>query len=372
LLAIIEQAPDVISTALPDGRLLYMNPAGRRLLGCQSDEELARRTIAMHHPAREREKLLGEVIPAAIREGLWMGETTILLPGEREMPASQLIVAHRDESGQVQYLSTIIRDLSDRLRAERAIQEAEKLQSLGVLAGGIAHKFNNLLTSILGFASLAGREVNTSELVRSALQQIEESSRQAADVCLQMLAYAGTGRFLAARADLSAIVRYHASLLELAVAPRVTLALDLSEGLPAVVVDSNLVGHCVLNLVTNAVEALADSSSGQVTVRTGQARLGREELRAMRLGAELDEGGYVLLEVSDTGSGMDAGTQARMFEPFFSTRFTGRGLGLPAVLGIIRSHKGAIAVTSAPGQGTTVRLYFPAEGQTQPREIPAP
>jgi PAS domain S-box-containing protein len=358
LLALIEQTPDVIATATPDGRILSMNPAGRRLLGARSDEEVARWTLASHHPPGERERMRQEVIPTAIREGRWMGETTILLPGGQQIPASQVILAHRDEAGEVRYLSTTIRDLTERMRAERAAQDAQKLQSLGVLAGGIAHKFNNLLTSILGFATLAAREVNTSELVRSALRQIEESSRQAADVCVQMLAYAGKGRFLADRADLSAIVQQHAVLLELATAPGVTLDLDLPQGLPAVHVDASLVGHCVLNLLTNAVEALG-GQPGRITVRTGHTRLRREELQAMGLGAELDEGDFVFLEVSDTGSGMDAATQARLFEPFFSTRFTGRGLGLPAVLGIVRSHKGAIALTSAPGQGTTVRLCFP-------------
>jgi PAS domain S-box-containing protein len=358
LRALIEQAPDVIATATPDGRILYLNPAGRRLLGYRSAEEVARSTLAGHLPARERERLLREVIPTAIREGVWVGETTLLLPGGGQMPASQVLLAHRDERGAGHYLSTILRDLTERQRAERASQEADKLQSLGVLAGGIAHKFNNLLTSILGFASLAGREVNTSELVRSALRQIEESSRQAADVCSQMLAYASKGRFLPERADLSSLVRQHAALLELAVAPGVTLDLSLADGLPPVHADPNLVGHCILNLVTNAVESFG-GKPGQVRVRTEQVRLGREDLQSMRLGTDLAPGDYVVLEVSDTGSGMDAATQARMFEPFFTTHFTGRGLGLPAVLGIVRSHKGAIAVRSAPGQGTTVRLHFP-------------
>jgi signal transduction histidine kinase len=259
--------------------------------------------------------------------------------------------------------------------------ETPEQESLGVLAGGIAHKFNNLLTSILGFASLASREA-ASPLVRSALQQIEDSSHQAAAICSKVLAYAGKGRFAAERADLGAIVRDHFAQLEALARGGVVLQLELANDVPAVLADRGLVVEALLELVTNSSEAIADSRSGvdastrppsgRITVRTKRVQASREELLGMYLGKDRLAGEYSVLEVADTGRGMDDSVKARLFEPFSTTKYIGRGLGLSAVLGIVRRHQGAIAVESSPGQGTTIQLFFPALTVSSPEVAAVP
>lgn len=242
---------------------------------------------------------------------------------------------------------------------ERHLQESQKLESLGVLAGGIAHDFNNLLTAILGHASLGKEDTPLHTPLHESFDQIEKAGERAAELCRQMLAYSGRGRFVIAAVDLNALIREMAELLRASVSKKAMLSLALCPSEPSVAGDSTQVRQVVMSLVINASEALGDKE-GLVTVATGVSPGTRAELDSMQLGKGLPECEYAFIEVRDTGAGMDAQTRARIFEPFFSTKFAGRGLGLAAVLGIVRSHQGALKVTSAVGQGTTFRLLLPA------------
>ncbi len=252
-----------------------------------------------------------------------------------------------------------------RLQLERQMQETQKLESLGVLAGGIAHDFNNLLTVILGNASLALDELPPNSVAQESLEAIENTALRAAELCRQMLAYSGKGRFVIESIQFGALIGEMVSLLKASVSKKATLNLNLQEPLPAVRGDPSQIRQIVMNLVINASEALGDHA-GAITLSTGLIERSAEGPNEHFLDEQLTESAYVWLEVADTGCGMDQETQRRIFEPFFTTKFTGRGLGLSAVLGIVRGHQGVLKVHSEPGKGTTFKILFPAVPQDKP------
>jgi PAS domain S-box-containing protein len=258
--------------------------------------------------------------------------------------------------------------LDDLRQSEEQMRNAQKLESLGVLAGGIAHDFNNLLVGVLGNASLALSELPENSPARQFVQDVETSAQRAAELTRQMLAYSGRGKFVVEPLSLSHIVDEMTQLLRRVISKRARLSLHVRDDMPQIVADATQVRQVVMNLITNASDALL-GEPGLVTVRTGTIQADARMLAGTYLNEELSAGEYAYLEVTDSGVGMDAETRARIFEPFFTTKFSGRGLGLAAVLGIVRSHKGAIDVTSEPGCGTTFRVLFPAAAATT--EAPA-
>ncbi len=261
---------------------------------------------------------------------------------------------------------TQIKKAEEEKRAlERQVQHAQKLESLGVLAGGIAHDFNNLLMGILGNADLALNELSPVSPARRNLQEIEKASRRAADLAKQMLAYSGKGRFVVQPINGNELVEEMAHLLEVSISKKNVLKFNFAENLPIFDGDATQIRQVVMNLITNASEAIGERS-GIIALSTGAIHCDRayldnvsEMLRAA-LGEPLPEGVYTYFEVADTGCGMDAETIEKIFDPFFTTKFTGRGLGMSAVLGIVRGHKGALKIHSETKKGTTFRLLFPA------------
>ncbi len=252
--------------------------------------------------------------------------------------------------------------------------EGQKLESLGVLAGGIAHDFNNLLTVILANTALARSFPATPAEHAGQLAHIETAARRAADLCRQMLAYAGKGNFVVGRIDLSRLVRDTTQLLQVSLSKKAHLTLTLAADLPAVEADASQLQQVVMNLVINASEALGEKP-GEIHVVTARGCPGPVTDGVVHaFGPSAAD--WVCLEVTDTGQGMDATTLARIFDPFFTTKFTGRGLGLAAVLGIVRAAGGTLTVTSTVGRGTMFRLYLPAvagpaTGSTPPFPLPA-
>ena len=257
------------------------------------------------------------------------------------------------------------RSEDERLRLEAQLQRAQRLESLGLLAGGVAHDFNNLLVSILGQAELALRKLEADAPARPHVAGVEAAARCAAELTGQLLAYTGRGKFLVERLDLSRLIEETTALFSLAVSRRATLRYELSHGLPAIEGDPSQLRQVAMNLFTNASEALGDGAR-EIHVRSGILEADRDYLAGCILGQELPAGRYVFMEISDTGRGMSRETLSRMFEPFFTTKVTGHGLGLAAVTGILRSHKGAARVTSAPGCGTSFRVLFPALAEATP------
>jgi len=259
----------------------------------------------------------------------------------------------------------------EREKLSDQIQHMQKLESLGVLAGGIAHDFNNLLCGILGSAELILMDLDDSAPAREDLDTIRNTARKASELCKQLLAYSGKGRFVVEPVNLTDLVTGMGNLLAVSMAKTVILDLELADDLVPIDADPGQVQQIILNLAINASEAIEDKS-GKVCISTGMRECDRKSLNSMLLGEDVEAGPYVYLAVSDTGCGMDEETSKRMFDPFFSTKFTGRGLGLAATLGILRSHGGAIEVDTTPGKGSKMTVYFPTGNKPAPTTCPLP
>ena len=262
-----------------------------------------------------------------------------------------------DESGRIVEWFGVAADITERKRAEERLREAQRLESIGVLAGGIAHDFNNLLVGVMGNASLAQDLAPENGELAGLLGSVVQASERAAHLTRQLLAYAGKGHFVMEPVNLSGLVRDMTGLLS--IPKKVRLTLELDPDLPAIEADIGQIQQVVMNLVMNAAEAL-EGQSGSVSIRIVLLNLDEKRIERDFGDADLRAGEYVALEVRDSGRGMDEATRARIFDPFFTTKFTGRGLGLAAVAGIVRSHHGAIQVSSTPGMGSTFLVVFPA------------
>jgi PAS domain S-box-containing protein len=254
-------------------------------------------------------------------------------------------------------------DITERKRFEEQLRETAKLESLGLLAGGIAHDFNNLLTGVLGNVSLVVDDMPEAEPNRGLLQEAISAAERASLLTRQLLAYAGKGQVESRCIHLSDLVRDVVGLVETAAPKWVQIRYDLESDLPAVQVDIAQIQQVVMNLAINAAEAIGEQP-GDVLIATAGQNVDAPYLATLRSRFEIAPGPYVVLEVRDSGCGMDEGTLARIFDPFFTTKFHGRGLGLSAVQGIVRSHRGALKVDSVPGKGTTFRLLLPAAAET--------
>jgi signal transduction histidine kinase len=254
---------------------------------------------------------------------------------------------------------------SERLGLERRLLHAQKLESLGILAGGIAHDFNNLLTAMMGHAELGLLKMGPDDPARGNILSIVKTARRAADLSSQMLAYSGKGKFVIESVNLNGLIAEMSRLLSVSVAKGADLRCEFAENVPAVEGDATQIRQVLMNLVTNASEAIVNGN-GEIVVSTGAEECRRDYLDAenpaFRAGvdAPLAEGTYVYLQVRDSGCGMDPQMLERIFDPFFSTKFTGRGLGMAAVAGIVRGHRGAIKIRSEVNRGTTFRVLFPA------------
>ena len=351
-----------------EGRVTFMNAMAEAVSGWTRGEAVGRHLSAVFVVVTEDgpEETFG-LLHCAMTDGatITLGEGRFLRTRDnRLVPVDDSISPIRDDNGWVTGCVVIFRDHTahveaekERRRLEAKMQEAQRLESLGVLASGIAHDFNNLLVAVTCNASLGRVMAPEDSRVQACFHDIEDAANRAALLCSQMLAYAGKSQVALKELELSAFTRDTAQLLHVAIGKNAILALDLAEGLPPLRADPSQLQQVIMNLVINGSEALG-GSAGKLTVRTARFHATRSFLSACRIGADLDEGYYLLLEVSDTGQGMTPEVMARVFDPFFTTKFTGRGLGLAAIGGIIRNHEGALAVRSSLGLGTTFQVLF--------------
>jgi PAS domain S-box-containing protein len=367
LRSVVQVSPDAILVCR-DEQVVFVNKTALTLFGATSARELLGKSLHDLVPPEDREilaerrwQVLNLKIPLPVRE-----QKIVRLDGQ--VLEVELALAPFVDQGKTSLLA-MLRDITERKWAEaerqelnRKLLEAQKLESLGVLAGGIAHDFNNLLTGILCNASLARLDLAPGSPPAECLAQIESTSVRAAELCKQMLAYSGKGQFLVQNLDLTSVVGETLKLLQVSIGKKVSLQLNLAQGLPSVTVDSTQIRQVIMNLVINASEAIGDRP-GTITISTGTVIADRNYLSRMVLDPQLPEGNYVWLEVADTGCGMNTQTIEKIFDPFFTTKFTGRGLGLAAVLGIVRGHRGALKVWSEPGRGATFRMLLPASGE---------
>jgi len=362
LAAIVESTEDAIIGKTPEGVIQSWNAGAERVYGYAAPEVIGRRMLEIIPPDRQHEE---SDILERMRSGQQMFhfDTVRVRKDGTPIDVSLTISPIRDKSGEMLGISHVARDITEQKRAAEQLRHTQKLESLGVLAGGIAHDFNNLLTGILGNASLAMEDLPPSP-ARQSIEAVVAASERAAQLAQQMLAYSGKGRFIVEHVDLSAVVRSTLRMIRAAVPAAVELRTDLAEPLPPVEADPGQIQQLVMNIIINGAEAIPEGKGGSVTIVTRPF-----EVRAGH--PELTPGPYVAFEVTDTGAGMDAATKARIFDPFFTTKFTGRGLGLAAVLGIVRGHRGAIDVDSAPGHGATFRILLPVATEAAIEKAPA-
>lgn len=348
--------------------LLYVSPAFERLWGQKPEAVLESRLAWLNQIYEEDRERVRDALIAKAGQGRFDEEYRIIRPDQSIRWVRDRGFPVRDEYGNVLRIVGITEDITERKKFEADLQETAKLESLGVLAGGIAHDFNNLLTGIMGNASLALEELPASSAARELIAGVVHASERAADLTRQMLAYSGKGKFVVQFVNLSAVLREIVGLLRSSISRGIQIELHLRDDLPAVEADVAQIQQLLMNLVINGAEAIGDCP-GTITIRIELQHCDEEYVRTTLAGQGLEPGEYVMLQVKDTGCGMDTATQARIFEPFFTTKFTGRGLGLAAARGIVRGHRGAIIVDSAPGRGSTFTVLLPAaKAAVQPRE----
>jgi PAS domain S-box-containing protein len=343
-----------------------MNPAYEKLHGYEAGEMLNLPVRSIYPP--ELWNRATEAMRIANETGHYAFETRHVRKDGSEFPVYLELTAVRDDTGKLMYRIVNCTDITERRRMEEKLRETAKLESVGVLAGGIAHDFNNILTGILGNASLLDEMLPEDSEFHEIVRTIMKSGERAADLTRQMLAYSGKGRFVVKPIDLSAKIRETAGLIMTSIPRTAELDFHLSATLPAIEADAVQMQQVIMNLIINGAEAL-NEHPGKVTVTTCERHIDEPMIKTLNAAFEIDPGRYVCLEVTDTGSGMDQATLAKIFDPFFTTKFTGRGLGLSAVLGIVRGHKGSLKVFSEPGRGTTFQIFLPA-AQSKVTEAP--
>jgi PAS domain S-box-containing protein len=374
--AILSAIPDILFVIRRDGAFLDCCASDTGALLYEPADIVGKRIEDLLPPdlaeltRRNLERTLGQRCPS-------LYDYTLYFRGEDRQYEARMVPSGPDEAlAIVRDITALVSAQNERIEMEKRFQHAQKLESLGILAGGIAHDFNNLLMSILGHADLALDQLSPTSPARKNIEQIETASRRAADLCAQMLAYSGRGRFIIETFDVSALLEEMVHLLKASVSKKAALSLHTDATLPGVRGDATQIRQVVMNLVINASEAIGDAA-GVIDVSTGTCRCSATDLRDARSVGEPADGVYVCIEVRDTGCGMDEATLDRLFDPFFTTKFAGRGLGMAAVLGIVQGHNGVLTVDSRTGAGSRFRVLLPAAESDQvpepatDREVPA-
>ncbi len=373
---VTEVSRDVIFEIDSEGRVIFASPSLEALTGIKPADVIGELYLQLYeyvHPDdRERELdqferasgKVGERVqysPYRVRhavDGSWVWFSATGTWYETAEGEIRMLEVARE-------ITQEVRREEERLELARQMQEAQRLESLGVMAGGITHDFNNLLTPILGDAELALLDLPRDSPIRPRIEQIHRAARRAAALTRQLLAYSGQGPVSVEPIGLSQLVEEMGQLLEGVVSGKAALIHDLAEGLPAVEGDVAQLSQVVMNLITNAAEAVREGA-GRISLRTGIVEAEKVERRYVIGNFEPAARSYVFFEVVDDGCGMETETQSKIFDPFFTTKFTGRGLGLAAVLGIVRSHEGLIEIDSEIGRGTRFRVLLPAAKRAAP------
>jgi PAS domain S-box-containing protein len=364
--AMLETSRDWIWAIDLGGAHTYSNPAVKDILGYAVEEIVG--ASAFHLICEEDREQVNTMVGRCIEQKRgWSGSVIRWRHKDgdcRYLESNSVPVLN--PAGNVIGFRGVDRDITERMRAEeerlnleRRLLHGQKLESLGVLAGGIAHDFNNLLMAILGNLDIANSYLPPTSPAHENVGQAILATRRATDLTREMLAYSGRGRFVVTRLDLSALVRENAKLLRTVISKMVTLELALAPDGAYTDADPGQIQQVIMNLITNASEAIGDRP-GRIGLSTGVLECDPNYLSHSRLAEKPPQGRFAYLEVSDTGTGMDEETQKKLFDPFFTTKFMGRGLGMSAVLGIVRGHHGAIILDSSIGKGTVFRVLFPA------------
>ena len=368
LVAILDATPDFVAIGDLEGRVLYLNSSGRRMLGLEADQDLSGLRMADGLSDWARRQTLEIGIPAAVRDGAWQGMSSFLDREGREIPFSQVILAHKAPDGQVAFLSTIMRDLGKQKSLEAQLQQSQKLEAVGRLAGGVAHDFNNLLTVITGYGEIMRREIPEGTPARPRLEEVIKAGERATALTRQLLAFSRKQVMQPRILDLNSVVHDLKKMLDRVVGEDVDIKAHTASNLGTIKADPTQIEQVIMNLAVNARDAMP--KGGCLTIETANTEL--DETYAASHPPTVP-GRFVMLTVSDTGVGMDAETQKRIFEPFFTTKPEGRGtgLGLATVYGIVKQSGGYVWVHSEVGRGTVFKIYLPRVDDARAVDGPA-
>ncbi|HEY3838356.1 MAG TPA: PAS domain S-box protein [Bryobacteraceae bacterium] len=410
---LMQHASDIVYGTDIHGKFVFFNPSATELLGYPAEQLIGRSYLDLVRPdyrfqmrhfyraqlARNQEDTYFE-FPAIAQDGreVWFGQNVQLIRENGKSIGFQAITRDITKQHHIEHeakrareeLERMVRERTaelensnrqlrkemeerrraeeQRIRLEAQIQHAQRLESLGILAGGIAHDFNNLLTAIMGHASMAKLLLPEQSPAVSSIDLVLGASKSAAQLTQQMLAYSGRGKFVVEAINISDFVQETSRFASSLVSKKATVRYQLATEIPVIEVDVAQLRQILINLLTNASDALNDKP-GSIDVKTGSLWIGENEYPVVGSQSTLAPGEYVFLEVADTGCGMDQDTLARIFDPFFTTKFTGRGLGLAAVMGIVRGHSGTLDVQSKPGEGSRFRVFFPTGHSSAPPRI---
>jgi PAS domain S-box-containing protein len=347
----------------------YANPQLAAILGVSSPEALVGRSYRDFTGPEERAELERRVEQRR-RGQADRYETRLRTADGRSILVEVSAAPLADEEGRISGTIAMLRDVTERRALDEQVREAQKLESLGVLAGGLAHEFNNLLVGMLANSSYVAAELPAGSELRAAVEDVHASASKATELTRQLLAYSGRGKFTVGPVRLNRIASEVLVLAAPSLGRRTIVTQDLAADLPEVEGDAGQLGQVVMNLLTNAADAIR-LRGGTIGIRTAVAALDAAALARFHGGETLAPGRHVVLEVQDDGPGMDGATRDRVFEPFFSTKFAGRGLGLPAAMGIVKGHRGGIRLESEPGQGSRVTIVLPLLAGAPPARRPA-
>jgi PAS domain S-box-containing protein len=359
MIAILESTTDMVGIADPEGHIIYLNRAGCNLFDVQ-DGDVTKSVIRDFLPNADTHPVLTEGIPTAIREGVWSGETVLLSRTGRQIPVSQVILAHKSNEGKLEFLSTIVRDMTERKKLEGKLIQSQKMETVGKLAGGIAHEFNSILTAIIGQTEYLQSELPGESPLGKSAKEIMEAATRAATLTRQLLAY-GRKQFLQPEIlDVNRVITGMESVFRLLMGGEVSIQIVPAPRLAMVMADAGQIEQVIMNMVMNARDAMP--KGGKLTLETANVSNAEESVGRY---PELKAGEYVMLAITDTGVGMTEQVKARLFEPFFTTKGVGQGtgLGLSTCYGIVKQSGGHIAAYSELGRGTTFRIYLPQTEQ---------
>jgi len=338
------------------GYIEFANPAAYALYGL-SCASMIGHSAALLRKGEVGDALYHEIVDTVSRGETWMGEMVVHSDEGEERVVERRVSPIMDAQGHMHHQVSIDRDITEVKRQQQQMEHTQRLESLGILAGGIAHDFNNILTAIMLNVGVAEKDESSAH-TQMCLQRIRQGSERAADLCQQMLAYAGQGNVSMGTLNINAVMHEIMQLVEVSIHKQVKLVFDSSDTLPDIIADKAQIQQVMLNLMTNANEAIGEQE-GEIICRTGSRWMDKKQLSGNWTHEDLPEADYVYLAVSDTGCGMDKKMLNKIFEPFYTTKFTGRGLGMSAMLGIIRGHQGVIQIDTAIGKGTTICVSFP-------------
>ncbi len=374
--SILNSLEDVVmSFSIEAEELIYLSPSAEKLFGRKVEDFKENKQLWMEYIHPDDINIIEDGYNQLGEKGLSETEYRIIRPdGDIKWVRDRVKIIY-DEKGEPVFMNGLASDITERKKAEeerlemeRRLLHSQKLESLGILAGGIAHDFNNLLLAVIGNLDMSLRKLSPVSEARCRIENAMKAAHRAADLTRQMLAYSGKGHFVVTDININELINENLYMLESTFSKNVNMHLNLADDIPGISADTGQIQQVVMNFITNASEAIGEEH-GSINISTGVMDCNDDYLKNSFTEEKPPAGRYVYLEVTDNGCGMDEETIEKIFDPFFTTKFTGRGLGMAAVIGIVRGHNGAVFVESALGKGTTIRVLFPVSKRAGQEKI---